>query len=227
MTSPIGIPIISQYMHCAICNAPSALFREALLLDKHQIVYYRCSKCGFIQTETPYWLSEAYSEAMQLIDVGIMQRNLQNAVITPAVIHMLFPSAQKFLDYGGGYGTLVRLMRDRGFDFYWQDLYAKNVHARSFEHAPDTHDDLVTAFELLEHLPNPPEGISRRFADNVLGTILAVADLRRRRRIGGTTRFEAANMFCSTLLPPCSISPVILTGMSCPLAAIICLLAGR
>ena len=26
------------------------------------------------------------------------------------------------------------LMRDRGFNFFWQDLYAKNIHARTFEY---------------------------------------------------------------------------------------------
>jgi hypothetical protein len=150
LDSPGGHSYHLQYMRCAICSAPSGLFGEALLLDKYRIVYYRCENCGFIQTERPYWLSEAYSEAMQIMDVGIMQRNLQSAAITSAAIDLLFPSARKFLDYGGGQGTFVRLMRDRGFDFYWQDLYAKSVHARRFEHIANTHYDLVTAFALLE-----------------------------------------------------------------------------
>ena len=163
-------------MICGICHAPSASFGAALILDKHRIHYYRCPQCGFIQTERPYWLPEAYSESIQSIDVGAIQRNLQTSAIASAVISLLFPRGNMFLDFGGGHGTFVRLMRDRGFNFFWQDLYAKNIHARSFEHKTDARYDLVTAFELLEHLPNPLEDIANAFAlsDNLLATTLVL-----------------------------------------------------
>jgi hypothetical protein len=92
--------------------------------------------------------------------------------VTAALISLLFPNGTRFLDYAGGYGTLVRLMRDRGFDFYWSDPYAKNLHARGFEHVPGSRYDLLTALEVLEHLPNPLEDIARMLdlADNVLVT---------------------------------------------------------
>jgi hypothetical protein len=99
-----------------------------------------------------------------------MWRNLHNAGVTSAVISLLFPESTRFLDYAGGYGTLVRLMRDRGFDFYWSDRYAKNLHARGFEHVPGSRYDLLTAYEVLEHLPDPLAGIALMLdlADNVL-----------------------------------------------------------
>ena len=165
-------------MICGICQTESAHFGQALVLDKYQVQYFRCPKCGFIQTERPYWLAEAYTEALVAADVGIMQRNLQTSAVTSAVISLLFPTGKRFLDYGGGHGTFVRLMRDRGFNFFWQDMYAKNIHARTFEHDPEAHYDLVTAFELMEHLPDPVEGIARVFAlsDDVLTTTLLVPD---------------------------------------------------
>jgi len=64
----------------------------------------------------------------------------------------------RYLDFAGGYGVLTRLMRDRGFDFYWQDPYCKNVFARGFEWENikgETSSGGVTAFEVLEHVPDP------------------------------------------------------------------------
>ena len=107
-------------MRCKICQTESVHFGQALLLDKYQVQYFRCPKCGFIQTEEPHWLSEAYSEALVAFDVGVMQRNLEFSARTAAAISLIFPSGKKFLDYGGGHGTFVRLMRDRGFNFFWK-----------------------------------------------------------------------------------------------------------
>src|ERR1700722_11538366 len=142
-------------MRCHICDGVSEAFASTLVLSKHQVSYFRCRACRFIQTEPPHWLEEAYSEAISTLDVGVMWRNLHNAGVTSAVISLLFPRGRRFLDYAAGYGTMVRLMRDGGFDFYWSDRYAKNLYARGFEHVPGRKYDLLTAYEVLEHLPDP------------------------------------------------------------------------
>jgi len=49
-------------------------------------------------------------------------------------------------------------MRDAGFNFEWYDKYCDNLFAKSFEKKL-AHYDVVTAFELLEHLPNPREDL--------------------------------------------------------------------
>lgn len=129
-------------------------------MRKHRVQYFRCEVCGFIQTEEPYWLEEAYSSAITKQDVGIMQRNLVNCELTSAVLSLLFPEAKTLVDYGAGHGVLVRMMRDRGFRFSWLDRYASNDYARGFEYTEGSKADFVTAFEVLEHLPDPIQDLA-------------------------------------------------------------------
>ena len=148
-----------NYMKCRICENNAPLFADAVLLQKHNVQYYRCGSCGFIQTQEPTWLHEAYSDAIAAGDIGLVGRNLFLAGITQSVITLCFSANSRFLDFGAGYGLFVRLMRDRGFDFRWDDPFCKNLFARGFEAGAGEKFDLVTAFEVFEHLPNPVEGV--------------------------------------------------------------------
>ncbi len=100
-------------MNCKVCSRPSALFGETPVLRKYRVQYFCCEGCGFIRTEEPYWLEEAYSTAIANQDVGIMQRNLANCELTSAVLNLFFPKVSSAVDFGVGHGVLVRLMRDR------------------------------------------------------------------------------------------------------------------
>ena len=93
---------------CKVCGMPSAFFEETDVLRKYPVQYFRCDRCGFIQTEAPYWLEEAYSSAIAMQDVGIMQRNLVNCEVTSAVLNLLFPQISGSVDFGGGHGVFVR-----------------------------------------------------------------------------------------------------------------------
>lgn len=99
-----------------------------------------------------------------------MQRNLLNRDVTTAVINLLFPKMSGAVDFGAGHGVFVRLMRDRGFKFSWSDLHASNDYARGFEHKDGLNYDLLTAFEVLEHLIDPVAELTKLMAlsDNVL-----------------------------------------------------------
>jgi Methyltransferase domain len=140
---------------CKICGSASDCFDETTVLRKYSVNYYRCQSCGFVQTESPYWLDEAYSSAITRQDTGILERNLQNRDHTTAVLNLLYPEAKDALDFGAGHGIFVRLMRDKGFDFLWHDLHATNDYARGFEYDKDHTYDLLTAFEVLEHFDDP------------------------------------------------------------------------
>jgi hypothetical protein len=147
--------VIESHPRCRVCGEQAGFFDEATVLRKYTVRYDRCATCGFIQTESPYWLEEAYSSAIAMQDVGIMGRNLVNCELTTAVLNLLLPEVQRCVDYGAGHGVFVRLMRDRGFDFRWYDRHASNDYARGFEYEPGQPCDLLTSFEVLEHLTDP------------------------------------------------------------------------
>ncbi len=165
-------------MQCRICASVADPFGEAVILAKYKVQYFRCRLCGFVQTEEPFWLSEAYSSAIASLDVGIMIRNLHNADFTAAIISLLFPSSTRYLDFAGGHGTLVRMMRDRGFDFRWCDGYAENKFARGFEHVEGKQYDLVTAYEVLEHFAHPLDEFHSlmTYGENLLVSTLPLPD---------------------------------------------------
>ena len=60
----------------------SEAFGSAIVLSKYPVQCFRCGTCRFIQTETPHWLEEAYSEALGSLDTGVMWRNIHNAGVT-------------------------------------------------------------------------------------------------------------------------------------------------
>jgi methyltransferase family protein len=167
-------------MACNVCSAPLSPFARATVLGRHAVEYSFCDTCESVQTEAPYWLEEAYGEAITASDLGLLERNLALARITEAVILALFDGNRPFLDYGGGYGLFTRRMRDRGFDFHTYDRHCPNLFARGFEARPDTGGryELVTAFEVVEHLwqPLPEMEEMLRLSDNLLlGTRLLPA----------------------------------------------------
>lgn len=158
-------------MNCKICNSQAKPLFKKKVLGKYDVQYYLCANCGFMQTEKPYWLKEAYSDAITAQDVGLVQRNLNLVKTTKKVISNNFDITAKFLDWGGGYGLFTRLMRDEGLDFYHHDPYCENLFAKSFEGQGNNYE-LVTSFEVLEHLEDPVASFADMFSfgDSLLFT---------------------------------------------------------
>jgi len=146
---------------CRLCgNVSSYLFDGALL--NFSISYYECPECGYVQTETPYWLEEAYSSPINVFDTGILLRNSQNLKFTASVIKTLGLGNGRVLDYSGGYGILVRMLRDIGIDAYWSDKYSENLLSRGFEYR-NQKISILTAYEVFEHLVEPMKDIDKLF----------------------------------------------------------------
>lgn len=130
-------------------------FDNGVVLGKYEIEFHRCTGCGLIAALDPSWLDEAYSSAIYDGDSGLLRRSRLLSTVTSALIRSERISGGTFLDWAGGYGALARMMRDKGFDFYTVDAYAKNLLAPGFDGDESTTYDLVTAFEVVEHIADP------------------------------------------------------------------------
>lgn len=140
---------------CPISEKQMSLVFSATVLKKYVVNYYYCEESGLLKSEKPYWLDEAYKEAIADTDTGLVQRNIANSSWLELIIQILFSGQGAFLDVSGGYGLLARLMRDKGFDFYTIDKYCKNLFASYFEPLPGFKADALCAFEVLEHVEDP------------------------------------------------------------------------
>jgi hypothetical protein len=164
---------MNNMMHCKICASTTNEIFKANILSKYDVAYYHCAACGFIQTEEPYWIDEAYRLSITVSDTGGLLRSLVFADICSLLIYFLFDKNARYLDYAGGYGIFTRRMRDIGFDFYWQDKYSTNLIAKGFEYKEELGKvEAVTTFESFEHFIDPLKEIETMlsFSSNIIFT---------------------------------------------------------
>ena len=171
---------------CRACQGVTSEFARDQVLGHQPVTYLRCETCGAVQADAPTWLEEAYSDAIAKLDIGLLDRCQILANVTAMVLRSERLRGGSFLDWAGGYGTLTRLMRDRGFDFAHSDPFASNIFAEGHERPSDAEGpgpdveryDLVTAFEVLEHLEDPVAALAplARSTDLLLMTTQVLPD---------------------------------------------------
>ncbi len=140
---------------CRLCQSKAPKTHTSVLLGKYSVNYFLCPTCDLLQTETPYWLEEAYQSSISILDTGLIHRNQMTAGRVAKFCFEHGLDKTQGMDFAGGYGILVRMLRDRGLDFFWADKYGSNLVARGFEANPELKYDLITAFEVLEHFNEP------------------------------------------------------------------------
>ena len=145
-------------MKCKICQDNTNPLFSVKVLNKYDVQYYQCPNCEFIQTEKPYWLEEAYQNAITDLDIGLVNRNLEFSQIIHKVITNSLNYKKTFLDYAGGYGLFTRIMRDKGLNYYSYDKYCENFLAINYNlknlQVSDKFE-AITALEVFEHLEDP------------------------------------------------------------------------
>lgn len=164
---------------CRVCGSGTDHVMQTTVRNEHEVDYFRCSRCEYLQTEAPDRLDETPPEFPSRLDTGRLERCLRLARTVSTLLLCLYDRRDRCLDYGGGHGLFVRRMRDLGFDFWLYDPHARNLFARGFAHEPNRTGDyrLTTLLEVLEHVREPLELIRDGLAETresnlLLGTRL-------------------------------------------------------
>ena len=152
---------------CPISGKPMLPSFSGTVLGKYNVEYFYCEESGLLKTESPFWLEEAYTNAISDTDTGLVERNIHNSHILETIIECLGLSKGCLLDVSGGYGMLARLLRDKGFDCYTTDKYCQNIFAKSFEPKENFKAQSLFAFEVLEHLDDPTLFLTEIDSQNV------------------------------------------------------------
>ena len=159
MSSVENIASAVRVCRCRLCDGVLEKRFSLPVLSKYNVTFSVCQRCESLQSETPYWLEEAYENSnLSYLDTGVVQRNLNNLGAVWIVAHLL--SARQIYDVGGGDGLLCRMLRDYGLDCYISDRFARNAYAQGYEQATPTPGSMITAFEVAEHYGNPRKDLA-------------------------------------------------------------------
>lgn len=156
-------------MKCNICESLVEHLFNGKVLEKYTVEYFLCKHCGYIQTEIPFWQKKSYINPINENDTGIIGRNFDFTNRLAPLLWYGFNRSGTYLDWAGGYGLFVRMMRDIGFDFLWTDPYAENIFAQTAK-IGEFNSFEVTCFEVFEHLEHPLQQFEQllKLSDNIV-----------------------------------------------------------
>lgn len=163
MNEPSSTPSQTPADICRLCGGKLDLQFHLQVLGQHSVGYFRCESCRSLQTEPPYWLEQAYqADNLSSLDTGAVQRNLHNLAACWSIARLL--EVENVLDVGGGDGLLCRLLRDYELNCFVHDKYASPTYAQGFDVPDFEQPDMIVAFEVIEHYPEPRKDLEPLFA---------------------------------------------------------------
>lgn len=119
------------------------------------VYYHLCGDCGFcfapsMMAWPPSWFAAlVYDSEYQRVDPEYLgHRPDANAQLVDHLFGAV-RSRIRHLDFGGGSGRLTDRLLERGWDSRTWDPFDRP------KEAPSGHFDLITAFEVFEHVPDP------------------------------------------------------------------------
>jgi SAM-dependent methyltransferase len=160
-------------VECKVCAGPSPLFG---VVDFHKscieaqgrrlapsgcpIYYRRCQNCGFaFTTAFDAWDQDAFRRHIYNSDYIVVDPDFVE--VRPAgnakLVASSFPDAKasiSILDFGGGEGLFAGRLREEGFTAETYDPFS------SFDRIPNEKFDLITCFEVMEHVPSPKSTVA-------------------------------------------------------------------
>jgi hypothetical protein len=162
-------------MHsCRLCEGDLLQQFNLTMLGKYDVAFSKCKQCHSLQTQTPYWLEEAYAgNNLSNLDTGAAQRNIHNLAACYSISRLF--KIHNVIDMGGGDGLLCRMLRDYNINCFVKDKYATPTYAQGFTEQNFSTPDMVIGFELLEHFANPKTDLEELFGLHAKVMLLSTA----------------------------------------------------
>ena len=149
---------------CPICMSPVNGLFKVMIQGENCSELNSCSKCEFAFYPDQSWINQSFSDDLNSLDVGAADRTVISADYLSVMLKSQKLSHGKFLDYGGGYGLLSRIMRDRGFNFENFDPFTRQIFPTSglrMNNSLDQKYDAITLIEVALHFEDPLEEFRR------------------------------------------------------------------
>ena len=167
-------PTTDAPVPCKICRQPAAFygavdFNRCCIIPGgvtlppagDLVAYRRCKACGFLFTDAFDDWSAAdfeahiYNDAYRAVDPDYAEVRPRNNAMLVQQLFGADKANRRVLDYGGGNGVLCAQLRAAGFPL----AVTYDPFVPAYAEAPAGDFDVVTSFETLEHMPDPPAGI--------------------------------------------------------------------
>ena len=158
-----------EWIVCPLCSEQAAKRRHR----EHGYVMVRCLRCGFVYQNPRPSQRELFKAYQTYLPEGEEEIEAWGRMVEPVfragadLIERSMPRG-RLLDVGTGYGFFLALMQSRGWEVmglevsptgaqYGQRRWGLSILSQPWEHASFHKDDfdVVTAFYVVEHLPDP------------------------------------------------------------------------